>query len=91
MLEDSDISLNRPPVVTIRAAKPHDLPELNEMIRLLAAHHGDAAVITPEQLERDLFGPLPWITALVAETVEGLLGYAISAVIQGWPAVFFWL
>jgi len=77
MLDDSDISLTRPRVVTIRTAKPRDLPELNEMIGLLAAHHGDAAAITPERLERDLFGPLPWITALVAESEEGLLGYAI--------------
>ncbi len=76
-IEDSEISLMRPSVVTIRTAKPRDLPELNEMIALLAAHHGDAAGSTPEQLERDLFGPLPWITALVAETGEGLIGYAI--------------
>jgi GNAT superfamily N-acetyltransferase len=47
------------------------------MITLLAAHHGDAAASTAEQLERDLFGPVPWITALVAETGEGLIGYAI--------------
>lgn len=77
MLEDSEISLLRPQVLTIRPAKPHDLPELNGMIRLLAAHHGDAAAITPEQLERDLFGPVPWITALVADSAEGLIGYAI--------------
>jgi GNAT superfamily N-acetyltransferase len=76
-IEDSEISLIRPPVVTIRTAKPRDLPELNEMIALLAVHHGDAAASTPEQLERDLFGPVPWISALVAETDEGLIGYAI--------------
>jgi GNAT superfamily N-acetyltransferase len=77
MLEDSEISLIRPAVLTIRAAKREDLPELDAMIRLLAAHHGDAAAITPEQLERDLFGALPWITALVADSSEGLIGYAI--------------
>ncbi|MBO9097755.1 MULTISPECIES: GNAT family N-acetyltransferase [Rhizobium] len=77
MLEDSEISLLRPPVLTIRAARREDLPDLNAMITLLAAHHGDAAATTPEQLERDLFGPLPWITALVADSAEGLLGYAI--------------
>ncbi|MCW1751334.1 N-acetyltransferase family protein [Rhizobium acaciae] len=76
-IEDSEISLMRPSVVTIRAAKPRDLPGLNEMIALLAAHHGDAAATTPEQLERDLFGPLPWINALVAETGGELIGYAI--------------
>lgn len=76
-IEDTEVSLIRPPVISIRAAKPRDLPELNEMIALLAKHHGDAAASTPEQLERDLFGPLPWISALVAETDEGLIGYAI--------------
>ena len=77
MLDDSEISLLRPPVVTIRAAKSRDLPELNEMIGLLAAHHGDPAAITPDQLERDLFAPVPWIHALVAESDGLLLGYAI--------------
>ncbi|MCM2475844.1 GNAT family N-acetyltransferase [Rhizobium sp. CG5] len=77
MTEDTDITLPRPPVVVIRSAKPHDLPELNQMIAALAAHHGDAADITPEKLQRDLFGPLPWITALVAEGDDGLIGYAI--------------
>ncbi|MFP3542439.1 GNAT family N-acetyltransferase [Rhizobium sp. SIMBA_035] len=76
-IEDSEISLIRPPVVTIRTAKPRDLPELNDMINLLAIHHGDASASTMEQLERDLFGTVPWITALVAETDEGLIGYAI--------------
>ena len=77
MTEDTEISLLRPPVVTIRNAKPRDLPELNEMIAALAAHHNDPAAITPEKLERDLFGPMPWITALVADTGSGLIGYAI--------------
>ncbi|WP_112802702.1 GNAT family N-acetyltransferase [Neorhizobium sp. S3-V5DH] len=77
MTEDTEISLLRPPVVTIRSAKSRDLPELNEMIAALAAHHNDPAAITPEKLERDLFGPMPWITALVADTGSGLIGYAI--------------
>jgi GNAT superfamily N-acetyltransferase len=77
MTEDTEISLLRPPVVTIRSAKPRDLPELNEMIAALAAHHNDPAAITPEKLERDLFGPMPWITALVADIGSGLIGYAI--------------
>ena len=49
MLDDSDISLLRPPVLTIRNAQPRDLPELNDMIRLLAAHHGDPSGTTPDQ------------------------------------------
>ncbi|KKX28400.1 GNAT family N-acetyltransferase [Rhizobium sp. LC145] len=77
MTEDTEITLPRPPVVTIRAAKPRDLPELNEMIGLLAAHHNDVVATTPETLERDLFGEMPWITALVADTGSQLIGYAI--------------
>ena len=77
MTEDTEITLPRPAVVTIRAAKRHDLPEVNEMIALLAAHHGDAAGMTPDKLERDLFGPMPWIQALVADGGDGLMGYAI--------------
>ena len=77
MTEDSLLTLPRPPVVTIRGARKTDLPELNEMITLLAAHHGDAAAITPEKLERDLFAQMPWITALVAEADGELIGYAI--------------
>ncbi|MCJ8507508.1 GNAT family N-acetyltransferase [Rhizobium lemnae] len=77
MTEDTEISLVRPAVVNIRVAKPRDLPELNQMIALLAAHHGDAAAMTPDKLRRDLFGPMPWIQALVADTGEELIGYAI--------------
>ncbi|AFL49301.1 GNAT superfamily N-acetyltransferase [Sinorhizobium fredii] len=67
----------RAPMVTIRCAKPRDLPELREMIAELTAHHGDVASLTPEQLERDLFGRTPWITALVAEAGGQLIGYAV--------------
>ena len=67
----------RAPMVTIRAARRGDLPALGEMIGELAAHHGDAAAVTPENLERDLFGQMPWISALVAEAGGELIGYAI--------------
>ena len=67
----------RAPMVTIRTAKQRDLPALRELISELAAHHGDAAAVTPENLERDLFGRMPWITALVAEAAGELIGYAI--------------
>ncbi len=77
LIDDSDIILPRPAVVTIRAAKRHDLPELSEMIALLAAHHNDAAAMTSDTLERDLFGDVPWISALVADSGSGLIGYAI--------------
>lgn len=77
LLEDSEISLPRPSVLTIRHAKRHDLPELNAMIAALAAHHHDASAMTPDILERDLFGDRPWITVLVADTGSDLIGYAI--------------
>jgi GNAT superfamily N-acetyltransferase len=77
MTEDSEATLPRPAVVTIRAAKARDLPELAEMIGLLAAYHNDPVATTAETLERDLFGPVPWITALVADTGSELIGYAI--------------
>lgn len=77
MTEDTELSIIRPAVVNIRVAKPRDLPELNDMIALLAAHHGDAGAMTPDKLQRDLFGPMPWIQALVADTGEELIGYAI--------------
>ena len=78
MTEDTDQTLPRPPIVAIRHAKPRDLPELNTMIAALSAHLGDASAMTPEALERDLFGPMPWIQALVADSgEEGLIGYAI--------------
>lgn len=67
----------RAPMVTIRAAKSRDLAALSEMIAELAAHHGDAATVAPENLDRDLFGRMPWITALVAEAAGELIGYAI--------------
>ncbi len=77
MTEDSSPTLERPPVVIIRGARKTDLPELNEMITLLASYHGDAAAITPAKLERDLFGPLPWVHGLVAEADGALIGYAL--------------
>lgn len=77
MTEDSDLTLPRPAIVAIRHAKPRDLPELNAMIAALAMHHGDASAMTPDVLERDLFGPTPWIQALVADSGDGLIGYAI--------------
>jgi GNAT superfamily N-acetyltransferase len=77
LIDNSDIILPRPAVVTIRTARRQDLPELSDMITLLAAHHNDAAAMTADTLERDLFGDVPWITALVADSGTGLMGYAI--------------
>jgi len=77
MTEDSEISLERPRLMTIRKAVENDIPEIIEMIGLLAAHHGDVSEATADQLHRDLFGPAPWVMALVADAGAGLLGYAL--------------
>lgn len=73
------LPLHRPPVLNIRGAKVHDLEDLSAMISELAADHGDLATASAEQLNRDLFGPVPWITAFVAEAGGTLIGYAILA------------
>ncbi|MCM2291850.1 GNAT family N-acetyltransferase [Allorhizobium sp. BGMRC 0089] len=77
MTEDTIATLPRPALVSIRHAKREDLPDLIEMISLLAAHHGDASAMTADILRRDLFGATPWITGLVADGGETLLGYAL--------------
>lgn len=60
----------------IRAAEPRDLAALRALVAGLAAHHGDTASVSVESLKRDLFGPHPWLHALVAEGPHGLQGYA---------------
>ena len=63
--------------MTIRKAVESDIPQLLEMIGLLAAFHDDPSEMTAESLRRDLFGPTPWVTALVADAGAQLLGYAL--------------
>lgn len=70
-------ALDRPPMLTIRAARAGDLQQILDMITLLAECHGDIAKISAADLDRDLFGPNPWITALVAEAGGRLIGYAM--------------
>lgn len=78
MTDDQDkIELERPALMTIRRAVDVDIPQLLEMIGLLAAFHDDPSDITAESLRRDLFGPAPWVTALVADAGSQLLGYAL--------------
>ncbi len=60
----------------IRPATPADLTALAEMIHLLAAHHGDTAKTTPDSLQRDLFGPMPVTSVLLAFGPSGPVGYA---------------
>jgi len=63
----------------IRQAVPGDLPQVHDMIGLLARHHGDVPQISVETLHRQVFelglGRL-WV---VAEE-EGLIGYALLLV-----------
>jgi GNAT superfamily N-acetyltransferase len=64
-------------MITTRPAAPSDIPKLLDGITQLATHHGDTATATAETLARDLFGPLPWMHALMAETGQSVTGYAI--------------
>ena len=61
----------------IRKARKADAAALLGMVGRLARHHGDEARATLAGIERDIFGPVPWATALVAERGSALLGYAI--------------
>lgn len=51
----------------IRPITEPDIPDVLRMIRALAAHHGDTAAVTADDLRRDAFGPCPWLWVLVAE------------------------
>lgn len=62
--------------VTIRKAVEADLGALREMIFALARHHGDVATVTPQELHRDTMGDTPWVTILVAQLSDRLVGYA---------------
>lgn len=67
----------RPAMLNIRAARQGDLQQILDMIALHAECHGDTAKISAVDLDRDLFGVHPWITALVAEAGGRLIGYAL--------------
>ena len=65
----------------IRQAVPDDLPQVHEMIGLLARHHGDEPQISLETLRRqvcDLGRARLWVAA----EEEGLVGYAL---VLTWP------
>ena len=70
-------AVERPPMLTIRTARQGDLQQIHDMITLHAECHGDTAKISAADLDRDLFGANPWITALVAEAGGRLIGYAL--------------
>ncbi len=54
-----------------RNARATDMPQLLEMICLLAQHHHDTPELTLEQLRALIFGPDKWITIIVAEQDPG--------------------
>ena len=65
--------------VTVRAARPADVPRIWEMLLGLAAYERLAPEVsgTPERLAADLFGPRPPVECLVAESGGALVGYAL--------------
>ena len=67
--------------VNIRPAVPDDLPQVHEMIGLLAQHHGDEVLISIQDLHRRIFDQALG-RILVAAEEEGLVGYAL---ILAWP------
>lgn len=69
--------VERPPVLNIRLARPGDLSQLMDLMALHAECHGESAKLTASDLDRDLFGPSPWVSALVAEAGGRLIGHAI--------------
>lgn len=63
----------------IRQAVPGDLPEVHQMIGLLARHHGDQPQISLQTLHRQVFD-LGLGRLWVAAEEEGLIGYALMLV-----------
>lgn len=67
----------------VRRSQSGDIPALMELIRSLAAHHGDEARATPASLFANAFGPAAVVQILVAETDGLILGYcALVPLIQ---------
>lgn len=69
--------LNSPLSISVRLAVQKDADRLLEMVHSLARFHNDNATPTISDLERDLFGPQPWATALVAEMESAIVGYSV--------------
>ncbi len=61
----------------VRPMRREDIPAVVRMIADLADHHGDVATTDAATLTRDVFGPLPWVHVLVAESDAGLIGYSV--------------
>ncbi|WP_225029471.1 GNAT family N-acetyltransferase [Xinfangfangia pollutisoli] len=64
----------------VRAARPEDLPEVHRMLIALAAHHGDAATITPARLAELCFETgeaLVLVACLPGSPARDPVGYAL--------------
>ncbi|WP_068116665.1 GNAT family N-acetyltransferase [Tropicimonas marinistellae] len=72
--------------VSIRRAVRGDIPCLVDMVSALAAYHGDLATVSPQSLERDIFGPGACARALLAERDGAAVGYVALAC---YPALHF--
>lgn len=62
--------------ITTRAACAADVREIVKMIALLSEHHGDTARISAESLIFLCFCPTPWLSLIVAEQSDEIVGYA---------------
>lgn len=66
--------------VAVRPARPADLPEVHRMLIALAAHHGDAATITPPRLAELSFETgeaLVLVACLPGSPAPDPVGYAL--------------
>jgi ribosomal protein S18 acetylase RimI-like enzyme len=64
--------------LTIRPAERHDLPALGALMRALAEHHGETAVLSEARLARLFFGAGRVASALLAEVGGRPVGYAAA-------------
>ena len=62
--------------ITIRPARRSDCRAVARMIEELAKHHGDVPLISEDALRASVFTTEPWLTILVAEREDRLVGYA---------------
>lgn len=65
--------------ITIRAAAPHDVPQILAFVRALALYERepDAVLATEADFLRDGFGPNPFYFCLIAETDGAPAGFAL--------------
>ena len=63
-------------VITCRDMRGRDIAHVVAMTGRLAAHHGEAATLTAETLQREAFSSTPLVKILVAEDNGVLVGYA---------------